>query len=193
MPDRILNNSRALDRRADSATPRTWSYVLWRAAWAAMLLGHMPALVRGIATLGDEPGSLAKLLTMLLTVNFLAFKLADARWLRMRSGWRAMFGGVVVVLMLHVGVIERQFNVEHSGQPPLLAITEASVAVAFAVTLFTAARHRLMRVCRALVVSLPNLAWSRSWFWSADGFQPSQQILHLDSLGGLRAPPVRSA
>lgn len=90
-----------------STTSRNVSapWLIWRGAWAAMLLGHLPAAISALSAAADDPAAWNRLLLLSLSLSFFLLKTVDVRWLRVRVTPRSVFALSAAAALLHADVI----------------------------------------------------------------------------------------
>lgn len=90
-----------------STTARNVSapWLVWRGAWAAMLLGHFPATLAALSAALEDPSAWARLLVLSLSQAFFLLKTLDVPWLRVRVTARSVFALSAAAALLHADLI----------------------------------------------------------------------------------------
>jgi hypothetical protein len=117
---------------------------LSRAFWAALVLLHVPGILSTAHAFASQTGDLIALLrcaAMSTATVFFVLKIADWPALRFQSGWRSPVSLVLIVLLMHVGVIDRALGQQwdfgnHSATAACFLVAVLPQTLAMAVRLF---------------------------------------------------------
>ncbi len=96
-----------------------------RLCWLALVVLHLPGIwAAALAFLrGGDLVALFRCAAMAAAAVFFVLKIVDLPVLRFRPGWRSPVSLILIVLLMHVGVIERAFdlNVPDAQGVPIAA------------------------------------------------------------------------
>ena len=159
-----------------------------RLFWLLVGIGHIPGLFDAwgsLATGSLEPGALGRCLGLTVTTIFMALKVRDVAFLRLREGRRTFVAACLVVALLHVNLVRR--TSESSAMPDCSALA-ATVWVAGG--LATVRRILATNFARVRTIEKNHVRASRfaETVW-LDAVRPHCWLLAL-ALFLLRAPPA---
>lgn len=175
-----------------------------RLFWLLLLVLHglaIPGLVASISSgsgVSDGVGFLLRIAGLSASAAFFVLKIIDAPWLRMNGGWRSFVSIVLILILMHVGAIDRVIGVSTAldDVAPVYAYL-GIVAVASAIRWRIAVNRAF---CRLIVRFLPQPPSQNDpphrRFDSGFGWTRSDDILarlsqtFLPSFSGPRAPPI---
>jgi hypothetical protein len=111
--------------------------VLYRAFWAGMLLGHLPAWIAGCDFWMASGGQFHLLRWCFLTLSqvYFVLKFFDVQWLRLPGERRALLALVIIVALLHAGVAQRVWTGAPEADFAMLPVALAGSAVVLRVYL----------------------------------------------------------
>lgn len=174
-------------RAASRTMPAPKGQRLWRAFWAVMLAGHLPAVLSRLQQIvsaqGPEPEA-AGVLLLVASCIFFALKLADVSWLRLKTDYRSKGIGLIVIALLHANVV--QFTTEDRVSP-LTIVWFHAIGVGALVgyrCVFDSCRAVGEKLARYSAQPRPNLAWRLQYTTGNHHMWAIASQTH-----GCRAPP----
>ncbi len=159
-----------------------------RVLWLLMGLGHLPGLFdawRHVVAVGLDSAALGSCIGLTLTTLFIALKVRDVAFLRLREGRRTLVAACLVVALLHVDVVRPQ--AESSVLPDIAALATMAWITGVPTTI-----RRLVAVCFARVRTVKDHCVKTGQFVETvwlDAARPHCWLL-ARALFLLRAPPV---
>jgi hypothetical protein len=165
-----------------------------RLFWFGLLVAHwgaIPSLAGGsIARGAIDAEWLFRAAGLLASLGFFVLKILDVPWLRVRPGWRAAISAAVVVLLLHVGVVERFARGEFTYSPASFGAVLSAGSVWESAELrrtWRVLRDSLFRRLSAAVVFTPPAVfrWT-AWAW----IESPPALSHRPGVRSPRAPPL---
>lgn len=94
-----------------------------RVLWLLVGIGHLPGLFEAwqhVVVVGLDSAALGSCIGLTLTTLFIALKVRDVAFLRLREGRRTLVAACLVVALLHVDVVRP--NAESSVLPDVAAL-----------------------------------------------------------------------
>lgn len=165
------------------------SGLAWRAFWAIMFVGHLPAMVN----LCVDPFATSPARAAILIVSQIVFllKVLDVSALRLNLTRRQTIAMTVVVIFMHAGVVDRMspHDVDPPAVGPAIVLTIGTLAI---LGVHDRLRLRTLgRLLAALLALPPRVRPVFAWLRAAE-FRPSPALARLRPCRAHRAPPFRS-
>jgi len=190
MNSMVVNKANGAEHRRrrirDAMNSRT---TVWRLAWAAMLLLHLPATIAVFsrASLDGTGAAWSSLVLLTATNAFFLFEIIFAKSLRLLANRRCLVVFLLIVTLLHAGVIDRVMPdaVPEHGVGLWLIVSVGAAA------LLQSALVQVMRLAQSRVIDRGHgLALARHRY-ARRAFTPTiiPKASPFRSATTLRAPP----
>ncbi|NOX57885.1 MAG: hypothetical protein GXP29_03390 [Planctomycetes bacterium] len=172
---------------------------LSRLLWLTLLVLHglaIPGLIASISSGSDASGGVGLLLRIAglsASAAFFVLKIIDVPWLRMNGSRRSIVSIILILVLMHVGAIDRAISVDVAPDYAYIGVVAVAGATRWRIAINRAFCRVMLRVFPKHLPSNdpPNGRFDAGFGWTwADEIIARLSQTFLPSFSGPRAPPT---